>query len=92
MIIWDKEKYNFLKQKKNILLDEIVDIIFNKKYIKILENSARENQKIFIIDYKNYVHVVPFITDMEDNIVIKTVYPSRKFNKIYGGKNKCVLN
>lgn len=90
MIIWDEKKYNFLKYKRNILLDEVADIIFDKRYIKILGNSARKGQEIFVMNYRDYIHVVPFITDEEGNIIIKTAYPSRKFNKIYGGKNKCV--
>ena len=27
-----------------------------------------------------------FTLDKENNIVLKTVFPSRKFHKIYGGK------
>ena len=43
-------------------------------------------QKIFIIPYASYTYVVPFVVDDNKNIVIKTVFPSRKFDKIYGGK------
>jgi len=31
------------------------------------------------------IHIVPFVIDNEENIVLKTVFPSRKFNKIYRG-------
>jgi len=34
---------------------------------------------------KNYTHVVPFVIDENSNIILKTIYPSRKFHKIYGG-------
>jgi hypothetical protein len=38
---------------------------------------------IFVLSYRGYTYVVPFVIDDEDNIVLKTVFPSRKFHKIY---------
>ena len=55
----------------------------NKKYLDILEHPKRGSQQIFILSYKDYIHVVPFIVDKNDNIIIKTVFPSRNFHKIY---------
>lgn len=88
MIIWDDEKYVKLKEERNIDLVEIEQIVLNKKYITSLKNSSRTSQKLFIISYKNYIHVVPNIIDKNKNIILKTVYASRKFNKIYGGSGK----
>ncbi len=51
-----------------------------------MENPNRKNQFIFIIRLKGYIYVVPFVIDRFDNIVLKTVYPSRRYNKIYGDK------
>ena len=85
MIVWDEKKYRKLKKERGIDLSEIEQIILNKKYIKILKNSSRSDQKIFIIFYRDYIYAVPFIIDEKKNIIIKTAYPSRKFNKIYGG-------
>jgi hypothetical protein len=32
--------------------------------------------------------VVPFVIDVEKNIILKTVFPGRKYQKIYGGKKR----
>ncbi len=88
MIIYDSEKVKTLKLEHNIDIDVIIEIIVNKKYLDILENPKREGQLIFILSYKNYTHIVPFIIDENDNIVIKTVFPSRNFHKIYKEKIK----
>jgi uncharacterized DUF497 family protein len=88
MIIWDDDKYQRLKEERNIDLVEIEQIILNRKYITSLKNSSRPSQKLFIISYKNYIHVVPYIIDKNKNIILKTVYASRKFNRIYGGSEK----
>jgi len=84
MIYWDNEKNNKLIAERNISFDEISEIILKEEYLDILENSGRKNQLIFIICLKDYIYAVPFVIDDQDNIILKTAYPSRKFNKIYG--------
>ncbi|MDZ7722296.1 MAG: toxin [candidate division KSB1 bacterium] len=86
MIIWDQNKSVKLKLERNIIFEQIAEMILEEEYIDILEHTKRKNQKIFIIEINNYIHAVPFIIDEEDNIVLKTAYPSRKLQKKYRGK------
>ena len=86
MIIWDQNKSVKLKLERNITFEQIAEMILEEEYIDILEHTKRKNQKIFIIEINNYIHAVPFIIDEEDNIVLKTAYPSRKLQKKYRGK------
>jgi len=83
MIIYDDKKAQALKLERNIDIDEIVELIIDRKYLDILEHPKRGNQQIFILSYKDYIHVVPFVVDKNNDIVIKTVFPSRNFHKIY---------
>ena len=83
MIYWDEDKNNKLVTERNISFDEISEIILRKEYLDILENP-RKDQLIFIICLQDYIYAVPFIIDENENIILKTAYPSRKFNKIYG--------
>ena len=85
-ILWDEDKNKRLKLERGISFEDFAELILEKKYLDILENPAREEQMIFIVSYKDYTYVVPFVLDEEENIVLKTVFPSRKFHKLYGGK------
>ena len=85
-ILWDEDKNKRLKLERDISFEDFAELILEKKYLDILENPAREEQMIFIVSYKDYTYVVPFVLDEEENIVLKTVFPSRKFHKLYGGK------
>ncbi|MGA1839117.1 MAG: toxin [bacterium] len=87
MIIWDEEKNIKLKLERNISFETVSEIILNKKYIDILENPARPEQNIFVVEINDYIHAVPFIIDKNSNIFLKTAYPSRKLNKKYRGQS-----
>ena len=85
-ILWNDAKNKRLKETRGISFEEIAQLILDKKYVAILENATRPEQMIFVVPYKGYTHIVPFVVDEEDNIVLKTAFPSRKFHKLYGGK------
>jgi uncharacterized DUF497 family protein len=85
-IIWDEEKSAKLKKDRGISLDEVALMILQKKYVDIVKHPKRTGQRMFLIPINGYVHVVPFVLDHENNFVLKTVFPSRKFHKRLGGR------
>jgi uncharacterized DUF497 family protein len=85
-ILWDENKSNKLKKERGISFEDVVPIILDKKYLAILENPTRPDQMILLVKYKNYTYVVPFIIDSKNNIVLKTIFPSRKFHKLFGAE------
>ena len=86
-IIWDDEKNNKLKKERRISFEEIESLILAKKYIEIVKHPKRPGQRVFILPIKGYIYAVPFLLDDDNNIILKTAFPSRKFHKIYGQKN-----
>ncbi len=84
MILWDERKNLRLQLERKISFEEIAQIILRKEYIDILKNPSRRNQKLFVIKFNGYIWAVPFLIDEKDNIILKTVYPSRKSQKKYG--------
>ena len=88
MIIWDENKDLKLKIERNISFEEVSELILTNQYLDILEHPTKPEQKIFVIEIDNYTYAVPFIIDENSNIVLKTVYPSRKLHKKYRGDTK----
>lgn len=87
-ILWDEAKNKKLKEARGISFEDVAQLILDKKYLAVLENPIHPEQMIFIVSYKAYTYVVPFIIDAEDNIVLKTIFPSRKFHKLYGKEKR----
>jgi uncharacterized DUF497 family protein len=85
-IIWDDEKNEWLKRERNMSFEEVAAMILEKKYVAVVEHPKRSNQQIFLIPIHGYIHAVPFVLDRENNVFLKTAYPSRKFNRKYGEK------
>lgn len=82
-IKWSVLKSRRLKRTSGVSFEEIT----NAKLIDILSHSQRENQKIMLFEYKAYIWIVPFI-EREDEIFLKTLYPSRKYTKVYKKRRK----
>ena len=86
-IIWDIQKAEKLLRERDISIEAIADMLMRNEFLEILENPRHPDQMMFIISYKEYTHAVPFIIDVEGRVVLKTVYPSRKHHKHFGGKS-----
>jgi uncharacterized DUF497 family protein len=82
---WNEEKNEKLKIDRNISFEIIVSQIELGYLLDIVEQSNKDkygNQRIFIVDYRNYAWLVPFVED-ENKIFLKTIIPSRKATKKY---------
>ncbi len=84
---WNSEKNEVLKQKRGISFEEIAFMIESGQIIGIEENPGYLNQKMYILEIDNYAIIVPFVEN-EDEIFLKTAFPSRKFTKLYGLKGE----
>lgn len=84
---WSHEKNEIIKNKKGISFEEIAYLIESDKILGIEENPGKPNQKIYILEIKNYAFIVPFV-EKENEIFLKTAFPSRKYSKRYGLKGE----
>jgi uncharacterized DUF497 family protein len=80
---WGSEKNEILKQKRGISFEEIAYLIQSGKLLAVEENPGHPHQKIYIVEVENYAVVVPFV-ETDNEIFLKTAFPSRKYTKRYG--------
>jgi hypothetical protein len=41
------------------------------------------NQEMYILEINGYVYVVPFVTENDHQVFLKTIFPQRKLTKYY---------
>ncbi len=84
LVEWSFEKAKQLKEARNIELERVAVMIEEVEYIDIRDIPSRPHQKMFILDYDDYIVCVPFVED-DTKIFIKTAYKNRKTNKLIKG-------
>jgi len=77
-IRWSLTKNAELKRKRGVSFEEIM----RADLLEIMEHPKRANQRVMLFEHKNYIWVVPFV-DRGDQIFLKTLFPSRKFTKLW---------
>ena len=83
---YSSEKNLKLIQERDISFEEIVAAIDNDQILDIIEHPNKgkyEGQKIYVVHANGYVYLVPFVTDREGNVFLKTIIPSRKAKQQY---------
>ena len=79
---WDLDKNEILKVTRGISFEEIAILIGSNEILGIEVNPGRANQKIYILNIDNYAVVVLFV-ETDNEIFLKTVFPSRKYTRLY---------
>ena len=84
-IIWDEEKNKLLKKTRGVCFEDVEKVLFAQQEIDFIENPTHEGQAYYVVELNNYIHLVPALINEQGQIVLKTIFPSRKYNKICGG-------
>ena len=82
---FDPEKNTKLISLRGISFEEIISVLGTDKLLDILvhpNNVKYPNQKMYIIEHKEYVYLVPFVEN-GNKIFLKTIFPSRQATKHY---------
>ena len=88
MIRWSVEKDLWLQEHRGVSFQDIATCILSEDLIDMVENASRGGQQAFLIRFREYIWVVPFVLEKDDAIFLKTAYPSRKMNARFGGSHE----
>ena len=83
-IDWDEEKNQKLIATRNVSFEDATRCILEGRILDTLKNANRSGQYYFVLSINKYVYVVPFVVANNGIIFLKTIFPSRKFQKRYG--------
>ena len=84
---WNSGKNEILKRKRGVSFEQIAYLIESGQVIAIEENPGYPNQKMYVLEIDNYAIIVPYVEN-NDEIFLKTAFPSRKYTKTYGLKGE----
>ena len=84
-IRWSEDKNQRLKAERNVSFEEILVYIEEGKVVASYKHPNKKkypNQRIMAIDFNNCAFLVPY-TEVEKEIFLITIIPSRKATKNY---------
>ncbi len=83
--LYDEGKNLKLKKERGVCFEDVIAAINNDKVLDIIPHHNKKlypNQMILIVEINAYAHLVPYL-EKGDSLVLKTIFPSRKFTKVY---------
>ena len=75
---WNLLKSERLKRTRGVSFDELIQA----KLLAVKRHPTKTEQRLMLFEYRRYVWVVPYL-ERENEIFLKTLYPSRKYTKLY---------
>lgn len=85
---WSASKNALLRKERGVGFEDMLEAIAGGNLLDVLEHPNRRRygaQQLFVVGWRGYVYLVPFV-ESDEKIFLKTIIPSRKMNKQYGGR------
>lgn len=90
---WDLSSFNWSTSKNQQLIDDrgisferVVSAIEQGGLLDVLEHPNRRRyprQRVYVVEIEGYVHLVPFVAEVDGTRFLKTIIPSRKATRDY---------
>jgi hypothetical protein len=84
-IRYNEEKDAWLRAERGIGFEDIINAVQLGGTLAILNHPNKKRfpkQRFLIVNINNYAYAVPYVEN-ENEIFLKTIYPSRKHTKRY---------
>lgn len=75
---WNLLKSERLKETRGVSFEEIIQ----SKLIAVKRHPQRPQQNIMLFEHNGYIWVAPYV-EHGDDLFLKTLYPSRKYTRLY---------
>ena len=76
--------------KKDRKKNKVVFSLKNGKLLDVIRHPNQtkyKGQRVYVIEMEGYAYMVPYVED-DDVIFLKTIFPSRKYTKMYLRKDE----
>ena len=86
---WSLEKNRQLVEQRGISFEAVVSAIEQGNLLDVLEHPNQERypgQRIYVVAIGERIYLAPFVPQADGVRFLKTVFPSRKAAREYGGR------
>ena len=75
---------------RDVSFEQVVYSVENGKLLDVIRHPNQtkyKDQRVYVIDIEGYAYMVPYVEE-DDVISLKTIFPSRKYTKMYLRKDE----
>lgn len=86
---FDRNKSELLKRTRGIGFEDVVEAVKEGALVKDVAHPNRikyPHQRMLVVKIGGYIYAAPYVEKKGNKAFLKTLYPNRKLNKIYGKK------
>ena len=86
---WSPSKNELLVGQRGISFENVIDAMEQGGLIDVRDHPNQDRypgQSVYVVDVAEYLYLVPFVTEADGTRLLKTVIPSRKAMRYYGGR------
>lgn len=90
-IKFNKGKNELLKSTRGISFENVVSALKENHLLADTRHPSQKhkNQRLYVVKISNYAYVVPYVLNLKKKeVFLKTIYPSRRYTKLYIGRKK----
>lgn len=83
---WSTEENRRFIEQRGISFEFVVSCIEQGGLVSVLEHPNQDRypgQMIYVVEFEEYIHLVPFVTQTDGTRFLKTIIPSRKATRTY---------
>ena len=83
---WSNEKNEQLIEQRGISFEGIVSAIEQGGLVDVVEHPNQDRyfqQMVYVVEVNEYIHLVPFVVELDGTRFLKTIIPSRKATREY---------
>ena len=87
---FNKNKNEKLFRERGVTFYNVIEAIAENGVLLNFEHPNKEkypDQKMLIVDINDYAYCIPYVIEEDGTWFLKTIYPSRKFKYLIGGKD-----
>ena len=87
---FNKNKNEKLFRERGVSFYNVIEAIAENGVLLNFEHPNKEkypDQKMLIVDINDYAYCIPYVIEEDGTWFLKTIYPSRKFKYLIGGKD-----
>ena len=84
---WNEEKGRELRERRKVSFEDVATVLHAGDEIDNYDHPNQRKypqQRIYVVEIRGYLYMVPYVTQDDGTLFLKTIFPSSRAMRRYG--------